>query len=189
MSGTDSIGLDGYSHLLRYDETYFRRWPERAQSVLAMSKGDSERQARLHRLTGHYGEVVDRLVSLPVTFVHGEFFASNVLVQRQSGGLRVAPIDWEMAGVGPGLIDLAALVSGGWTASLTAEIARAYYGALTAAGGVGAGWAEFLECLDCCRIHVAMQLAGWSAGWSPPNEHARDWLNDALNIAADLGLC
>jgi aminoglycoside phosphotransferase (APT) family kinase protein len=183
------MALGDLSHLVRYDQTYFRRWPERAQNVLAMSTRDPARQARLDRLAGNYDQVVDRLVLLPATFVHGEFFASNVLVQRVSGGLRVAPVDWEMAGVGPGVIDLAALVSGSWTAGQVTEIARTYYGTLTAMGSVRMAWAEFLDHLACCRIHVAMQLAGWSAGWSPPSEHARDWLNEALEIAVDLGVC
>jgi thiamine kinase-like enzyme len=43
-------------------------------------------------------------------------------------GWRVCPVDWEMAAVGPGLIDLAALTAGWWTAhdsrAVTEEAAR-----------------------------------------------------------------
>jgi aminoglycoside phosphotransferase (APT) family kinase protein len=42
----------------------------------------------------------------------------------------VCPVDWEMAAVGPGLVDLAALSAGGWTAPEREALALAYYAAL-----------------------------------------------------------
>ena len=48
-----------------------------------------------------------RLAGLPAVFVHGEFYASNILVSRA----RLCPVDWEMAGIGPGVLDLAALAT------------------------------------------------------------------------------
>ena len=50
----------------------------------------------------------------PRTFLHGEFYPSNVLIEDAVEGPRVRPVDWEMAGLGPGLADLAALISGRW---------------------------------------------------------------------------
>ena len=35
-----------------------------------------------------------------MTFIHGEFYASNVLVNITGGKLRVCPVDWELAGWG-----------------------------------------------------------------------------------------
>jgi Phosphotransferase enzyme family len=71
----------------------------------------------IEKLFGNYDRVVERLLEFPVTFLHGEFYASNVLVVCEEGeGWRVCPVDWEMAAVGPGLIDLAALTAGRWTA-------------------------------------------------------------------------
>jgi thiamine kinase-like enzyme len=51
----------------------------------------------------------------------GEYYASNIVV----AGQRVCPVDWELAGAGPGLLDLAALTTG-WSYADRAAIAAAY---------------------------------------------------------------
>src|SRR5205085_230469 len=81
--------------LLGYDAGLFRLWAERARQIAGVD------------LVG-YDQAVQRLEKLPQTLVHGELYASNVLV---AGG-RVAAVDWETAGRGPGILDLAALVTG-----------------------------------------------------------------------------
>ena len=151
-------------HLLRYDAGFYRLWPRRA-----LEHGVRE----VEPIAARYEEVVECLQGLPSTFIHGEFYASNVLVV--DGGRRVAPVDWEMAGVGPGLIDLAALTTGGWRAEEQEAIAAAY-------GPHDAG------ALDCCRLHLALQWLGWSGDWEPPAEHAHDWLGEAVRAAERLGL-
>ena len=67
--------------------------------------------------------------SFPRTFVHGELYPSNVLVVRDDRHPRVCPIDWEMAAIGPGLIDLAALV-GGWDPPERERLVAAYLSGL-----------------------------------------------------------
>jgi thiamine kinase-like enzyme len=125
-------------------------------------------------------------VALPVTFIHGEFYASNVLVD--DGGTRVCPVDWEMAALGPGLIDLAALTAGRWTEPEREALVLAYMTALAPRRGWPPPRAEFLAALACCRLHLALQWLGWSERWSPPAEHAHDWLHEALALADVLGL-
>ena len=66
------------------------------------------------------------IAALPSGFVHGEFFASNVLVETAAGRVRVRPVDWEVAGMGPMLMDLAALTAGRWTEDERAELAISY---------------------------------------------------------------
>ena len=58
----------------------------------------------------------------------------NILVQETREGCRIRPVDWEMAAVGPGLIDLAALTSGAWTERERTEMAAAYHDALLSEG-------------------------------------------------------
>src|SRR5207245_1803319 len=79
--------------LLRYDEAYLTIWPRRA----------AQRHPELRDIVDRYGAVVDTLCAEPVTLIHGEFYPSNVIV----AGDRIAPVDWEMSGFGPGVIDLA----------------------------------------------------------------------------------
>jgi len=127
-----------------------------------------------------------------VTFLHGEFYASNVLVHEPAHGgredLRVCPIDWEMAAVGPGLIDLAALTAGGWTADEKEALALAYRAALEHTENWPPSPDAFLVALDYCRLHLAVQWLGWSQDWTPPPEHAQDWLGEALGLAEKLGV-
>jgi Phosphotransferase enzyme family len=179
------------SRLLRYDATFYRRWIDRARTSLRRVEPPLPRDAwrGMEQLARNYDRVIERLTELPVTFIHGEFYASNVLVHEGGEGLRVCPVDWEMAAVGPGLIDLAALTAGGWTAGEKTALSMAYYAGL-APHPVGR-WAdpeEFLLALDHCRLHLAVQWLGWASGWSSPPEHAQDWLGEALGLADKLGL-
>jgi len=174
--------------LLRYDGDFYRRWADRARASLGRSGLRLSRDARrgMAQLFENYDRVIGQLVALPMTFIHGEFYASNVLVQEEEKDLRVCPVDWEMAAVGPGLIDLAALTAGGWTADERAALALAYHAALVPGESRPPG--AFLEALDYCRLHLAVQWLGWSVGWSPPPEQAQDWLGEALGLAEKLGL-
>jgi len=142
----------------------------------------------MERLARSYDRVVERLEKLPVTFIHGEFYASNVLVHETEGKPRVCPVDWEMAAVGPGLVDLAALTAGGWNAEEKKALALAYHAALVPRDGWPPAPEEFLRALDHCRLHLAVQWLGWASGWSPPPEHTQDWLGEALSLAGKLRL-
>jgi hypothetical protein len=127
-------------------------------------------------------DLVERLLALPVGLIHGEMYASNVLVDERSG--RICPVDWEMAGVGPLLLDLAALTSGAWTEDERREIAAAYW----RRAGCGASFDEFLADLDVCRLQIALQWLGWSSDWVPPPEHAHDWLADVRMLVEQVGV-
>ena len=49
-----------------------------------------------------------------------------------------------------------------------------------------ADFQRFLELLDCSALHLAMRWLGWSAEWTPPAEHRRDWLDEALRATARI---
>ena len=110
---------------------------------------------------------MDRLASLPPTFLHGEFYASNVIVPERAGEQRVCPIDWELAAVGPALLDLAALVTGGWEQEQRNAIAGAYWDALTAPELVAGSSQEFREALDCALLHLVRAVARLGRGLDP----------------------
>jgi aminoglycoside phosphotransferase len=169
------------TRLLRYDAESLRRWPRRAAQFAA-----PEDRAAFERIASRYEAVAHRILALPAGLIHGEFYASNVLVDDPVTPSRVCPVDWEVAAVGPGLIDLAALVSGRWSADDRAAIAAAYYRALPAESRPPER--EFADALDACRLHLALQWLGWSPNWTPPAEHATDWRADAFELASSLGL-
>jgi hypothetical protein len=169
----DAVALAAPARLLRYDKAYYARWRDRAESALTHAPSHDA-----HRLVRVYSTVISLLIRMKRTFIHGEFHASNVLVESLPAGVRITPVDWEMAALGPGLMDLADLTAGKWTPAQRETMVDAYREAAAAAGAVT--WADF-ECeLAYCRLHRAIQWLSWSPDWSPPREHAQDWLGEAL---------
>jgi Phosphotransferase enzyme family len=178
--------LNNIPSLLRYDGAFYRRWMQRACAFAERPNDPQNRNAKaaLTWLAARYEKVVEQLVALPPTFIHGEFYSSNVLVQSQIGKIRVCPVDWEMAGWGSGLIDLAALTAGKWSEEQRTNLARVYFETQS----VTRDEEEFLSALNYCRLHVAMQWLGWAPNWSPPAENAHDWLGEVLHLAEKLAL-
>lgn len=170
--------------LLDHDAAFYRRWMGRAREFAKGSDRD-----RVEWLASRHEQVVEALLALPRTVVHGEFYAANVLVAADldrtlvgsRSEARVAPVDWELAAVGPGLSDLAALVSG-WPDGDRAALAAAY----AAEPGVPA----FSERdLDLARLGAAIQWLGWAPPqWEPPEGQRHDWLGEAVALAEGLGL-
>lgn len=189
----DRHRLDG--RLIDHDAAFYRRWIERAREFAAQ-RGDSSATA-VSWLRERHDQVVEALLSLPRTVLHGEFYASNVLVAhpncikfptQQAGDLmqfeeehRVAPVDWELAAAGPGLTDLAALISG-WPPADREALAAAY--------AAEAGVPSFTSRdLDLARLQVAIQWLGWAPpSWVPPEGQRHDWLAEAVELAEELGL-
>jgi hypothetical protein len=193
LLASDHPAVAGQANLIRYDEAYYRRWTERAGQRTAGGDG----AASLLRILDNYDAVVRRLVRLPVTFIHGEYHASNILVRRTPArGSRVCPVDWEMAAIGPALMDLADLTAGKWTEAQRAAIISAYRHQARSApphrrlgdAPQRPGTETFDLDLDHCRLHRAVQWLGWSDGWAPPREHAQDWLGEAVRLGRKLSL-
>lgn len=171
--------LVGTVPLLRWMAAELAAWVGRARSLLP--SGPIAR--RFERIERHYDRVTDRLLTAPPTLLHGDFYPANVLV---GPGPRVCPVDWELAGAGPGLLNLAALVAGKWPEDRRRDIALAYHAALPENDRGPA--AAFLDALDHARLHVAVQWVGWAAGWSPPASQAHDWAAEAVELADRLDL-
>jgi hypothetical protein len=170
--------LAGPARLLRYDDGYYALWLDRARSALqATPAGATVLRA--------YESVIPRLLALPRTFIHGEFHPSNVLVESGDPA-RIRPVDWEVAGLAPGLMDLADLAAGKWTTAEREAMERAYREEL-AGRGADAG-DDFARDLDRCRLHKAVQWLAWSDRWTPPREHAQDWMAEALSLCDRLGV-
>lgn len=172
-------------HLLDHSADWYRTWRDRARS--ALSDSPDPRAPELARTLDDYDRVIEILAALPRTFVHGELYPSNVMVVRDEEPVGVYPVDWEMAAVGPGLIDLAALV-GGWAAGQRAELQAAYLRSFSDAGGRGLDAEVTSRGVWSCQLHLALQWLGWASGWQPPREHAHDWLGEAVSAIRELDL-
>ena len=179
-----------WQHLLKYDEAFFQVWPARAEEFVRQRDlaGTPAHRARFSRLLAGYAKVVRRLQALPATFIHGEFYPSNVIVQSDTKPPRICPVDWEMAAIGPGLMDVATLTSGDWAESDQFAMISAYRDALAAEGTPDLSLPEMIEAVDYCRLHHAVQLLGWSADWHPPERHTQNWFSQALRLSDRLGI-
>ncbi len=178
----------GIARILRYDANFLRMWLTRAHAfVLQDPVLPLHLRHGMDWLVQRYDRVVDRLTALPQAVIHGEFYASNILV-RETPGSRVCPVDWEMVALGPALIDLAALVAGQRHEERRRELALTYRAALPPSDGCGADPQEFLDSLAYCRLHLAVQWLGWSPDPPLAAGQARSWLGEALSLAEALDL-
>jgi aminoglycoside phosphotransferase (APT) family kinase protein len=175
---------------LNYDRAFYWQWLRRAQTFVSTNESlqQGEQWRLIERVARRYDEVIDRLLAVPQTLIHGEFYASNVLVHQAGGCLRICPVDWEMAALAPGIMDLAALTSGTWTGEERRTLALAYHDTLEQSCWRPSGPNSLLTVLDLCQLHLSVQWLGWSLDWSPPPEQARDWLSEALRLTEKLGL-
>jgi hypothetical protein len=171
------------SRLLVYDEAYYRRWLERARQILGSRRGS---RRILEGISSAYDRAIDRLVAMPRTLIHGEFYPCNVVIRTPGRHVRVCPVDWEMAAYAPALMDLASLATG-WNSRAQRALARAYHTAISDGASPPTGIPdEFWKDLDCCRLHLAVRMLGWSTAWQPPPQHAYNWLVEATRVADRL---
>ena len=161
-------------HLLHYDRAFYEAWLHRAQQF-------HEPDADLTMLVQRHPYIVERLLDQPTAFIHGEFYSANILVEDRAT-LAVRPVDWEMAALGPALVDLAHLVAGQWSDDERTDVADAYFHELMAHGVDIPPRAHYLKTLDCCLIQLSVQNLGWSDTWTPPPDHAQDWLGEAVRL-------
>jgi len=136
--------------LPRHDRRSLRRVMERA----LLRHGDA-----VAPLADDFERAVARLAHRPVGLVHGAFYASNVRVDHPDGLPRIRAVAWDHAGVGCGLLDLAALLSGVRARDNRTRVAAAYASALPP--GLRPSARELVAGLDDAHTVLATQ---WLAG-------------------------
>ncbi len=176
--------------LLVHDGAFHRRWLARAREFVRWPVRVDGHIRDFAWLAQRTLKVIEWLDEQPTTFLHGEFYPSNVLIEPAGlidpagEGFRIRPVDWEMAGIGPGLLDLAALTSGVWSEMDREMMMQAYRSELPE--DLRPPDEELRQGLRRCRLLLAVQWLGWSSEWTPPAEQAHDWLATALELAAEV---
>jgi aminoglycoside phosphotransferase (APT) family kinase protein len=183
---------DGLSSppLLRFDAPYLTSWIQRAERFVShrrYARSDGLPR-KFRRLASRYDRVIERLLALPQSFIHGEFYPSNVIMRGGTPARRVCPIDWESAAIGPSLIDLAALTSGEWTSDQKRLLVASYRETLAPTQGWPPSLGELMELVDLGQLHLSVQWLGWAADWVAPRMHANDWLREAVRLSSRLHL-
>lgn len=163
---------------LAQDSALHERWLARSRRRAAAA--GSTAAAWSERIGDAARRAIRTLGSSPRTLVHGELYASNVIVSGTGADHRVRVLDWESIGVGPAALDVAALTAGEWSDPSREELIRAYR---SAAPDSIASHPRFERSLDAARLVNALQWLGWSEGWSAPEHQAWDWAAEARAAA------
>jgi hypothetical protein len=134
--------------LIRHDSGYF--WSKAEPAVREVSQISVSMAARVERVLDRYGEPVQVMANQPVTFVHGSFTPTQILFDAED--MRICPIDWELAGLGSPLYDLA-ILSDGFEPSKLNQVWDAYSGEAARYGISVPGREEMKRVVDCFRLH------------------------------------
>jgi aminoglycoside phosphotransferase (APT) family kinase protein len=157
---------------MRYDERYFAWWMPRAQAFSP--------ESGMGRLRGAHAAAVARLLRAPAVTLHGDYYPSNVLVAERPGS-PICPLDFELAGIGPAALDLAALCTG-LPHAIADELLEAYRSRRSDAEARE----ELDELLVCARLHLAIRWLGWTPTHRPPSHQRFDWTAEAHRAAEEL---
>src|SRR6266540_3546128 len=95
--------------LVNYDDAYFRNMAERALRAVGSRSGSLHR--RLAAAVDAYWAMIEGFCAGRPTLVHGSYRPKNILVDTSPTPLRICPVDWELAAVGPQLHDLACMAN------------------------------------------------------------------------------
>lgn len=164
LADADTSGVP----LLVYDAELYDAWRHRgahagvAASILAAHERASE-----------------LLVELPSVILHGDLYASNILVSSQRA-FTVWPIDWELMARGPAVLDVAALTSGSWRPDQRQALVAQY----RQRAGMRGKPDEWDRALQAARLQICVQWLGMPAGWEPPAWESHDWAAEANLLAA-----
>jgi aminoglycoside phosphotransferase (APT) family kinase protein len=178
------------ARLLEYNPSAYEHWIGRAESVLAKTllRHETDTARSFARIARRYGRVINHLCQLPRTLVHGEFFPANIVMRWTGQTHQVCPVDWELAALGPGVLDLAALSAGEWNDAEKRLILAAYHAVICEQGPSDMTLDDLKRSTLYSQLHLCIRHLGWAARWRPQGQQARAWLAQSLTLAKQLGI-
>jgi len=166
--------------LQRHDAAFFRRRAEAA--VLAVGNVVPDLAPRVARLAEGYEPVIETMASQPATFVHGSLRPRNIMVTADE---RICPIDWELAGWGSALYDLAFL-GDGFDPVDTSALHTAWRHGYEQRGLVPPPADEITRIVDCFRLHKIFKALSECAAWSEQHRAVEKYIDAAERLACTL---
>jgi aminoglycoside phosphotransferase (APT) family kinase protein len=168
--------LRGCDFLLSLDRGYFTRWAGRARQAVAAQS--AELDAPMEQILSACSRVAELLEQQPPTLVHNDLAPKNVIADRAGSPTRIFFIDWEMAGVGCGLLDLVHLKYGLDRVS-EREMVAAYRAGLEGTGLLPLSDGEFERVLAACELHKTLYRLAHSPAWRLPPATLAQWVAEA----------
>jgi len=172
--------LEACGYLLRLDADYFRAWTERARAVVG--RDSVALAAALRDVVARYGAVAELLARQQRTLVHNDLAPKNVLVDRSQRHSRICLVDWEMAGVGCGALDLVHLTHGLDPASAR-TMRDAYVAGLEGTRLLPADGHERALLFTACELHGTLYRLANSHLWRLPPERVAQWVGEAWELS------
>ena len=163
--------LSRSAFLLRIDRFYVLEWLGRA--IAAVAVRSAELAAALDRVTGDYERVARVIEEQPPTLVHNDLAPKNVLVVVDPA--RVCFVDWELAAVGCGPLDLVHLAYG-LDREAAAEMCRVY--CEDASHLLPASAREREAVFAACEAHKMVYRLAFSSRWKLPLETVAAWISE-----------
>jgi aminoglycoside phosphotransferase (APT) family kinase protein len=174
--------LLGRDFLLRLDRNYLFAWAGRA--VAAVSSLSAALASRLQRTVDDLSVAVDLLAEQPPTLVHNDLAPKNVIADTSASPDRTCIVDWEMAGVGCGLMDLAHLTYG--LPPSEAERMFDLYSEELTGTGLMPSHREGKRLLASCRLHGTLYRLAHADAWGLPLERVGEWIADSEELNREV---
>ena len=175
--------LSACDFLLRLDARYLYEWADRALSVVADQS--AELAAELACVVDNYHRVAEALARQPLTLVHNDLAPKNVMADRSSSPARIFFIDWEMAGVGCGLLDLVHLKYGLDPVN-DQKMRAAYCEGMAETDLLPPDPQERNSLFAACEVHQTIYRLAHSKSWRLPTAKVAQWVMEAEQFMARI---
>jgi hypothetical protein len=180
---SEARDLESYDFLARHDAPTNLATAQHAHTVLRGRHADAA--GLIQGVVEGYERVAVELAEERPTLVHGDLAPKNIVIADRDDTKRAVFVDWEWAGIGPGLGDIADLVNG-LDEGATRRMLEAYAG--SAAGAVvptedGALSRSFKLAL----LHKTMFRLGRSIDWKVSDDQVTSWARTAADLYSELG--
>jgi aminoglycoside phosphotransferase (APT) family kinase protein len=171
--------------LLRFDAAYFEEWAGRA--VEAVGHRIPELAEAMGVLVARFDRAIEVLAGQPSTLVHNDLAPKNVLADRSCDPARICIVDWEMAGIGCGLMDLVHLKYGfAYESNPGRRLCDAYCSRLAGTGLLPGGARELRRLFAACEVQKAVNRLAYRKQWNIPVETVAAWIDEGARFAAEL---
>ena len=165
--------------LLHIDTSYLYEWADRAITVLRDQS--EELAAELALAVGCYDRVAEILASQPLTLVHNDLAPKNVLADRSTNPARICFVDWEMAGLGCGLMDLVELKYG-LDPINDQKMRMAYCAELAETDLLPSCPEDRSRLFAACELSQTVYRLAHSKSWRLPIARVAQWVSEARQL-------
>lgn len=169
--------------LIHFDASYFYEWADRALSVLRDQS--AELAAELSLAVRGYDRVAEILARQPVTLVHNDLAPKNALADRSIHPPRICFVDWEMAGIGCGLMDLVELKYGLDPVN-DQKMRMAYFEELAGTDLLPSCPRDMSSLFAACEMSQTVYRLAHSKSWRLPIARVAQWVSEVRQLVTRI---